>query len=111
MIPNPHLYEKLAQAHHEDLLREAKQRCLLAHLPPHRKSLARQLPGKLGVLLVALGTSVLRLKPQYEQTVSAVAHSRAGSGGNVDRTRRADRAGTFREEAFHLHRSAKETSA
>ena len=37
-MPNPYLSEKLAQAHHEDRLREAEQRRLLAQLPEPGRS-------------------------------------------------------------------------
>jgi hypothetical protein len=57
MMPNPYLFEKLAHAHHEDLLRESEQQRRLVHLPYYRESWRRHLVRKLGVLLVALGTS------------------------------------------------------
>lgn len=69
MLPNYYLQEKWLQAHHEELLRQAEQQRLLAQLPPDRQSLARQLAGKLGVLLVALGTSLQQLEPEREQAV------------------------------------------
>jgi hypothetical protein len=40
MTPNPYLYEKIARVHHDELLREAEQHRLLAHLPqrhPHQE--------------------------------------------------------------------------
>ncbi len=33
MTPNPYLYERVARVHHDELLREAEQHRLLAHLP------------------------------------------------------------------------------
>ena len=59
-----YLDEKVRQAHYQDLLREAEKERLLAQLPRHRRSLSRQAAGKLGVLLLKLGT---RLK-QFEQS-------------------------------------------
>ncbi len=69
MLPNYYLQEKLLQAHHQELLRQAEQQRLLAHLPRDRQSLARQLAGKLAVLLVSLGTSLQRLESEREQAV------------------------------------------
>ena len=59
-----YLDEKVRQAHSQDLLREAEKRRLLAQLPRHRRSRSRHVAGKLGVLLLKLGT---RLK-QFEQS-------------------------------------------
>jgi len=59
-----YLDEKVRQAHYQDLLREAEKRRLLAQLPRHRRSIGRQAAGKLGVLLLKLGT---RLK-EFELT-------------------------------------------
>ncbi len=59
-----YLDEKVRQAHSQDLLREAEKRRLLAQLPRHRRSISRHVAGKLGVLLLKLGT---RLK-QFEQS-------------------------------------------
>jgi len=61
-----YLYEKVRQAHYQDLLREAEKRRLLAQLPRHRRSISRYAAGKLGVLLLKLGT---RLK-QFEHSPS-----------------------------------------
>ncbi len=44
-----YLYEKVRQAHSQDLLREAEKRRLLAQLPRHRRSISRYAAGKLGV--------------------------------------------------------------
>jgi hypothetical protein len=69
MLPNYYLQKKVLQAHREELLRQAEQQRLLAHLPRDLQSLARQLAGKLGVLLVALGTNLQRLEPEREPAV------------------------------------------
>ena len=63
-----YLYEKAREAHYQDLLREAEKRRLLAQLPRHRRSRSRHAAGKLGVLLLKLGT---RLK-QFEQSPTAL---------------------------------------
>jgi len=59
-----YLAEKLRQAHYQELLREAEKRRLLAQLPRHRRSTIKLAAGKLGVLLLKLGS---RLK-QFEQS-------------------------------------------
>ena len=63
-----YLDEKVRQAHYQDLLREAEKRRLLAQLPRHRRSRSRHAAGKLGVLLLKLGS---RLK-QFEQSLTAL---------------------------------------
>jgi hypothetical protein len=64
MGPNMYLYEKAHEVHYQDLLREAEKERLLAQLPRHRRSMIKRAAGKLGVLLLKLGT---RLK-QFEQS-------------------------------------------
>ena len=66
MGPNMYLYEKAREAYYQDLQREMAENRLLAHLPRHR--LSRRAAGKLGVLLLKLGS---RLK-QFEQSGSAL---------------------------------------
>jgi len=63
MNSKTYLDEKVRQAHYQDLLREAEKERLLTQLPRHRRSTIRHAAGKLGVLLLKLGT---RLK-QFEQ--------------------------------------------
>jgi hypothetical protein len=63
-----YLDEKVRQAHYQNLLREAEKRRLLAQLPRHRRSISRRTAGKLGVLLLKLGT---RLK-QFEHSPTAL---------------------------------------
>jgi hypothetical protein len=58
-----HLDEKILQGHYPDLLREAEKQQLLAHLPRQRRSISRQVIGKLGLLLLKLGA---RLK-QFDE--------------------------------------------
>jgi hypothetical protein len=50
-----YLYEKVRQAHYQDLLREAEKERLLAQLPRHRQITIKRAAGKLGVLLLKLG--------------------------------------------------------
>ncbi len=68
MGPNMYLYEKACEALDQDLRREAEKRRLLAHLPRHRWSMSRRTVGKLGELLLKLGTWL----KQLEQSQSAL---------------------------------------
>jgi len=61
-----HLDEKIQQGHYHDLLHEAEKERLLAQLPQHRLSAINRAAGKLGVLLLKLGT---RLK-EFEHSPS-----------------------------------------
>ena len=69
MDPNMYLYEKAREAHDQDLQREMAESRLLAHLPRHRWSMSRHAAGKLGTLLLKLGTWL----KQFEQPQSAPA--------------------------------------
>ena len=53
---------KLAEAHRQDLLREAEQQRLLARLP-QRRSLSKRIAQNLGIFLIKLG---MWLKQQGE---------------------------------------------
>ena len=53
---------KLAEAHRQDLLREAEQQRLVARLPRHR-SLSRRIAHNLGIFVIKLG---MWLKQQGE---------------------------------------------
>jgi lipid II:glycine glycyltransferase (peptidoglycan interpeptide bridge formation enzyme) len=68
MGPNIYLYHKALEAHYQDLLREAEKQRLLAQLPRHRRSTIKRAAGKLGVLMLKLGT---RLK-QFEQSPTLI---------------------------------------
>ena len=57
-----YLDEKIRKAHYQDLLREAEKERLLAQLPPHRWSTMKRVAGKLGVLLLKLGTRLKQLE-------------------------------------------------
>ena len=63
-----YLDEKVRQAHYQDLLREAEKERLLALLPRHRRSMSRRAAGKLGILLLKLGTWL----KQFEQSDTAL---------------------------------------
>ncbi len=66
MAYNYYLAGKLAEAHRQDLLREAAQQRLVARLP-RRRSLSRLLAHDLGVFLIKLG---MRLKQRSEAVES-----------------------------------------
>ena len=59
-----YLDEKVRQTHYQELLREAEKRRLLAQLPRHHLSISRQAAGKLGLLLLKLGSWL----KQFEQS-------------------------------------------
>ena len=65
MGPSMYLYEKAREAYYHDLRRQMEERRLLAHLP-RRRSMSRRAAGKLGVLLLKLGTWL----KQFEQPQS-----------------------------------------
>ena len=68
MGPNMYLYEKAHKEHDQELRREAEKRRRLSHLPRHRWSMSRRPVGKLGELLLKLGTWL----KQLEQSRSAL---------------------------------------
>ena len=70
MGPNMYLYEKAREVHSQNLRREMAASQRLSHLPRHR--LSRHLAGKLGVLLLKLGS---RLK-QFEQSETVLQRKR-----------------------------------
>ncbi len=63
MVPNTYNQERLAFDHRSQLLREADYERKLAELPHQQVNLMRLIVGKLGVLLVTLGSSM----QQFEQ--------------------------------------------
>ena len=69
MGPNPYLSEKAREVHARGLLREAEQERLLQLLPRHRRSVSRRAAGKLGLMLLKLGSWL----KQYEH--SATVHA------------------------------------
>ena len=64
MGPNIYLYEKAREAHCQDLLYEAEKKRRLSRLPRHDRSMSKHLAGKLGILLLKLGTWL----QQFEQS-------------------------------------------
>jgi len=67
MGPTMYLYEKASEAHSYDLQREMAEQQRLKPLPRHRLSRSRRVAGKLGVLLLKLGTQLKRF--EQAQTV------------------------------------------
>ena len=60
---NPYLYEKLAQAHYQELLQEAEQQRMLAQLPRRHPQLMHNVARRLAAFLVSLpvpGKKVVR---------------------------------------------------
>ena len=66
MMHDPMFYSLLIQARHEDMLREAERLRLLARLP--RRNMSRRAAGRLGILLLKLGTWL----KQFEQPPTAL---------------------------------------
>ena len=69
MNQNYYLLEKLAEAHRQDLLREAEQQRRLNSLPREHLHITRWVAAYVGTLLVALGTSLKRLEPGRESVL------------------------------------------
>ena len=51
---NPYLYEKLAQAHYQELLQEAEQQRMLAQLPRRHPQLMQNVARRLAAFLMSL---------------------------------------------------------
>ena len=62
MVPSPYNQERLALEHRQQLMQEADHERKLANLPQEHLNVMRYLAGKLGVLLVILGTRLKRLE-------------------------------------------------
>jgi hypothetical protein len=60
---NPYLYEKLAQAHHQELLHEAEQQRMLAQLPRRHPHRMRNVAGRLAAFLMSLPFSAKKVVP------------------------------------------------
>ncbi len=69
MSQNYYLLEKLAEAHRQDLLREAEHERMLAGLPKASSSSIRRLTGRLGMLLIALGMRLQQIGQQRKAVV------------------------------------------
>ncbi len=56
MHMHPDLMHKLAEQNHQSVLRDAKLRWLLRHVPSSRRSWSRHMVHRLGSVLVELGS-------------------------------------------------------
>ena len=72
MIPNIHIHEKLMFERHQEVLREMEQRQLLKGLRRQGFSLPRQFAGKVGELLIALGTGLKQIEPNRETVAERI---------------------------------------
>jgi hypothetical protein len=68
-MSNPYLYEKLVQAHYQELLQEAQQQRMLAQLPRHHPQLMQNVARRLAAFLVSLPFSVKKVE-QPERRVT-----------------------------------------
>jgi hypothetical protein len=59
---NPYLYEKLAQAHYQELLQEAEQQRMLAQLPRHQPQLMQHVTRRLAAFLTSLPFSTKKVE-------------------------------------------------
>ena len=62
MVPSRYHQERLALEHRQSLLQEADHERKLASLPREQANVMRYMAGKLGALLVILGTRLQRLE-------------------------------------------------
>ena len=66
MVPSIYNQERLALDHRQQLLREAEHERRLAELPQQHMSLLRLIVGKLGDLLMTIGSSLKRFEQRTE---------------------------------------------
>ena len=69
-----YLDEKVRQARYRDLLLEAEKQRLLAQLPRDRRSISRYAAGKIGLLLLKLGTWLKQFEQSYTAREKHVSH-------------------------------------
>lgn len=62
MIPNPYLYEKVARVHHDELIREAEQQRLLAHLPQRQLHQEWNIVARFRAFLAGLTSSSVKVE-------------------------------------------------
>ncbi len=67
MVPDMYTQVKLALAHRQQLQREAEREQMLGALPGHSFHAMRQMVGKLGTFLIALGTRLRQLEQGRKQ--------------------------------------------
>lgn len=69
MSTNYYLLEKLAEAHRQELLREAEQQRLLTGVPRSRFQIIRRGVASLGRLFGAMGARQKRVTPSHDALV------------------------------------------
>ena len=62
-MSNPYLYKKMVQAHHQELLYEAKQQRMAAQMPRHHTHLMWNIARRLAAFLVSLLFSANKVVP------------------------------------------------
>ena len=67
---NSYLYERLVVAHQQELLREMEQYHMLARLPRQHPTRVQLAVGRLGTLLVELGTRLKQVEQGSEPAMS-----------------------------------------
>ncbi len=60
-MSNPYLYDKLVQAHYQELLHEAEQQRMLAQLPQRQPHLMRNVARRLAAFLMSLPFSTKKV--------------------------------------------------
>ncbi len=60
MMPNPYLYEKYIQVHHNELLREAEQYRLLAQRPGRDTNFVRNVATRFRAFLAGFSSSSMK---------------------------------------------------
>ena len=66
---NLYLQEQLVAMHRQDLQNEAEQHHLLVRLSHSQRYSMRHVVGRMGTLMIALGTRLQQLDQRYEQGV------------------------------------------
>ena len=66
MIPNIQIHEQLLFERQREVLREMQQRRILKGLRRQHFNVPRRMAGRVGMLLIALGTHLKRLEPGRE---------------------------------------------
>ena len=76
-----YMCEKLAEEHRQELLHEAEQRRLVAHIP-HRSNMARHTIARLGAFLITVGMWLERIE-QHEADLTSVRNAARSLSGTL----------------------------
>ena len=68
-MQNYNLHGNLAEGHRQELLREAAQQRMVAHVPEQPHNLTQRSLGKLGQYFLMFGMRLKELKPNSEHAV------------------------------------------